>query len=207
MFTNKLFKNFYNERSSGYDDWMRKECYNSPRVLANGIAVVTGKRKSIPKVAIDAAVGTGKMARELKRLFDGCVVHGYDNSEGMLEICNENGGADVLEVCNLELRWPSDDEMADIVTCAGALELLSGLDNFMSEAHRSLKTQGLLGVTFAISGYPRTLFAPEGKIYTPEQFKQTVNQHGFRVARYREGCALKNSDRTIVYGYMVAEKT
>jgi SAM-dependent methyltransferase len=130
---------------AAYRAWA--ETYDEPGnpIIALEQPVVWSMLRSVPPgLALDAACGTGRHARELARL--GHDVLGIDLTPEMLRRAAEN----VPEARFIEgdlRQLPADDDQFDVAVCGLALAHLPGLDVGIRELARVLKPGGRLVVS------------------------------------------------------------
>jgi ubiquinone/menaquinone biosynthesis C-methylase UbiE len=126
-----------------YADW--SSTYDQDRNLTRDLdQQVTSSRlgdlrfKSI----LEIGCGTGKNTALLANL--GKRVHALDFSEAMIELARQKSSFDNVKfsLADINLRWPQEDQSADLITCNLVLEHISDLSFIFAEAARVLTEGG-----------------------------------------------------------------
>ncbi|MEW5869219.1 MAG: methyltransferase domain-containing protein [Chloroflexota bacterium] len=103
------------------------------------------------QVLLDAGIGSGLCAALFAKA--GLVVHGFDFSPAMLDICRAKGIAvDLKQHDLLQAPWPYPPAAFDHLVCCGVLHFISGLEVIFSQAQRLLRPNGLFAFTSKIPG-------------------------------------------------------
>ena len=132
-----------------------------------------------PGVAVDAATGTGRVARHLAAR--GHRVIGFDVSPAMLAVAAASVPEAAFGRGDLR-RLPVPDGCADLVTCSLALSHLPALDDAFAELARVLRPGGDLvvsdtrGMFPGSPRYPLTMQRADGRWgYLPNHHHRTVD--------------------------------
>jgi ubiquinone/menaquinone biosynthesis C-methylase UbiE len=103
------------------------------------------------QLLLDAGIGSGLSSMLFAKA--GLVVHGFDFSPAMLEVCRSKGTAqDLRQHDILEIPWPYPDRTYDHLVCCGVLHFIQDLDMIFSEAARVIKKGGLFIFTSKLPG-------------------------------------------------------
>ena len=133
----------YDEWAQSYDDDLASWSYQAPTVVAE--TVVT--RYPVTGSALDVGCGTGLVGRTLRaRGFAGRIL-GVDISPASLEIAQQFGAYDSLELADLQQRLAFDDDMVDAVVCVGVMTYLPEVEAVWREFARVARSGGLVVAT------------------------------------------------------------
>src|SRR5436190_9792368 len=133
----------YDEWAQSYDDDLASWSYQAPTVVAE--TVVT--RYPVTGSALDVGCGTGLVGRTLRaRGFAGRIL-GVDISPASLEIAQQFGAYDSLELADLQQRLAFDDDMVDAVVCVGVMTYLPEVEAVWREFARVVRSGGLVVAT------------------------------------------------------------
>lgn len=108
---------------------------------------------------LEAGIGSGLCAALFAKA--GLVIHGFDFSPAMLEICREKRiAADLIEHDLLQTPWPFLPNTYDILISCGVFHFVAELEAIFGEAERVLRTAGIFAFTTKV---PTGLSNPEEK--------------------------------------------
>lgn len=181
--------------------------YPAPTKMARMIADV--KECEAP-VVIDAGIGTGLSSEALRQEFQNATIHGYDLSESMLEqACKKDIAHSYtkFDLDNPKMKWPNEDEIADIVISTGSLDHMNNIVHFIQEASRSLKPGGVLGLThLEHSTYLKIEGSSIIREHTTKSIQDAMRQAGLEIVQYQKAEGYRKINDTGTYGYFVAMK-
>lgn len=177
-------KEFYNERSSIYDNlsWNDK---SHPEILGfkNTVKVKKGD------LVLDIATGTGQFLLDMAK--DGANCFGIDISQKMLEQIKPKIEHLRLQDNIRELRvgeaddLPYPDDLFDLVTCIGMFEYypLEYLQIVLREIHRVLKPKGTSFIDIADPSNEEMQNRDYIFKYDLQIFEKTVRNVGFQIIK------------------------
>lgn len=173
----------YDSWSRAYDNDVQNHFkYKTPRKVVE--AVLRHAPKNTTHI-LDLATGTGLVLEGLSNSFGKATLIGLDISERMMEECHQKLLGAKLQQCDIEAeQWPVEDNSMDVVSCAGALGLVSDMDHVLGETRRTLKQGGIAAMSFQIFNVKGGWGDGSGiKIYKrrSDEMEQLVRQAGFRV--------------------------
>jgi len=91
---------------------------------------------------LDAGIGTGLSAQLFAKA--GLVIHGFDFSPAMLEICRSKELAVELIQHDIQLvPWPYSSSKFDHLLCCGVLHFIPDLESIFGEAERLVRKGGV----------------------------------------------------------------
>jgi predicted TPR repeat methyltransferase len=133
----------YDEWAQTYDDDLASWSYQAPAVV--GETVVS--RHPAAGSVLDVGCGTGLVGRALRaRGFGGQIV-GLDISQASLEIAEQCGAYDSLEVADLQQRLAFDKDSVDAVVCVGVMTYLPEVEAVWREFARVVRPRGIVVAT------------------------------------------------------------
>lgn len=99
---------------------------------------------------LEAGIGSGLCAALFSKA--GLVIHGFDFSQDMLDLCLKKGFAAELKKHDLvESPWPYPSDKYDILISCGVFHFILDLEGIFSEAQRILRPSGIFAFTTKIS--------------------------------------------------------
>ncbi len=133
----------YDEWAQSYDDDLASWSYQAPAVVADAVV----SRLPAADSALDIGCGTGLVGRALRARGFAGRLHGLDISQASLDLAQQTGAYESLEVTDLQQRLALDDDTFDAVVCVGVMTYLPEVEAVLREFARVARPQGLVVVT------------------------------------------------------------
>jgi predicted TPR repeat methyltransferase len=133
----------YDQWAQSYDDDLASWSYQAPTVVAETVVSQHPTAGSV----LDVGCGTGLVGRALRdRGFAGRIL-GVDISQASLEIAQQRGDYDSLEVADLQQRLAFADDSVDAVVCVGVMTYLPEVEAVWREFARVARPRGVVVAT------------------------------------------------------------
>ncbi|MGL4854367.1 MAG: class I SAM-dependent DNA methyltransferase [Lentisphaeria bacterium] len=148
----KLIKQEFDDFADCYDDVVINDLeYDAYLKIPQELLKLKNPDPMNKLEVLDLGCATGLGAIEFAKL--GYLVDGIDFSELMLQVAVENGDYRQCFCANLNDQiWPTSKKY-DFITALGTIEFLKSPLQFLKHCHSLLKSDGLIGVTFAMNCY------------------------------------------------------
>jgi len=167
----------FNEHVQEYEDWFEKY----PYVFRSEVAAI---KKLLPagkdRKGLEIGVGTGRFAKALH------IQEGIDPSESMREVAAKRG---VFVLNAMAEKLPHKPNQFDFVLMNFCVSYFDDLQEALREAHRVLKTGGVLVVGFVDKNSPiahlyerraaKSAFYKNAKFYSADTIAARVRKAGF----------------------------
>ncbi len=149
---------------------------------------------------LDLGIGTGLGSSLFHKA--GLNIYGLDNSNKMINICQEKNIARDLKLYDLKKsNWPYDNHEFDHVIAVGLFHFFKDLDNFFKEVQRMVKKGGTFSFTVK---YSETLISVEineeydMEVYghSEEYLEKLIHKYGFKLEKSMRFETFKDLSRT-----------